>query len=101
VRRRQQPVDSAFVGERRGVGEEGIEFGRRRRQADQVEARAAKERGAIGFGERGDPGARVGGGEDAVDRVAGGGWVLRVGGCGWAWLRHIRGGRCARPASKC
>ena len=44
VRRGQQAIDDLLVGVGRCVGEEGIDLGRRRRQAGQVERHAADER---------------------------------------------------------
>ena len=102
VWRRQQPVDGAFEGAGRGVGGEGVELGRRRRQADQVEARAPQQCAAIGFGERRDPGARVGGGEVAVDRVGGGGRVLRcLGGGGGQGNAAARGLGLSGGGARC
>ena len=49
LRRGEQPIDDRFVGVRARVGDERIDFRRRRRQADQIEGHAADERRAIGF----------------------------------------------------
>ena len=54
VRRSEQAVDLLFVGVRRGVGEEGREFFRGRRQAGQVEREAAEELFLGGFRRGGD-----------------------------------------------
>ena len=48
-RRRQQAIDDFLVGVGRVVVQERVDFGRRRRQAGQVQAHATDERGAVGF----------------------------------------------------
>ena len=48
ARRGQQPVDEFFIGRRIGIGDEGIHFFGRRRQARQVEREPADERAAVG-----------------------------------------------------
>ena len=48
VRRGEQPIDDLLVGAGRFVGQKGIDLGRRRRQADQVERHAAQQRALVG-----------------------------------------------------
>ncbi len=69
VRRRQQRVDQPLprVGTR--VGDEGVDLGRRRRQAEQVEIGAADQRAAIGARRRREPPAGACLLEEAVDGV--------------------------------
>ena len=55
VRRGEQPVDQPLVGVGPGVGEEGLDLGGRRRQAEQVEAEPADQRRAVGLGRRARP----------------------------------------------
>ena len=52
ARRPQQPVHQLLVGLRRRVRQEGIDLGRRRRQAGQVEAQPAGEGAPVGLGRR-------------------------------------------------
>ena len=50
ARRSQEAFDDLVVGLRGVVGEEGVDLGRCRRQAGQVERHAAEEAGFVGFG---------------------------------------------------
>ena len=50
ARRSQEAFDDLVIGLRRGVGEEGIDLGGRRRQAGEVERHAAEQAGLVGFG---------------------------------------------------
>ena len=46
----EESVHEPLIGVGPAVGEEGVDFGRGRRQAGQVEGRAADQRGAVGLG---------------------------------------------------
>ena len=75
----KQAVDEAFVGVRRVGGEEGVEFGRRGRQADEVEMDTTAERGPVGLGRRGNPLLVQSGPHEAIDLVACPAVVLSLG----------------------
>ena len=64
---REQPVHETLVGVRRGVGHEGVDIGRRRRQAGQVERQTARERAAGRLGRGHEPLALQPGEDEAVD----------------------------------
>ncbi len=76
VRRREQAVDDALVGLWRCIGEERVEFGRRRRQPDQVERDAAQQRRAVGGLCRRQAVRRQLRHHERVDRMAVGGRLL-------------------------
>jgi hypothetical protein len=52
VRRRQQPIDELFVRVAAHIGQKSIDVLDRRRQSEDVEARAAQERSLVGFRRR-------------------------------------------------
>ena len=49
VRRRKQAIDEALDRRRAGIADEIVDLGRRRRQADQVNAQSPNERVLVGF----------------------------------------------------
>ena len=66
----QQPVDVAFVGIRRRIGDEGIDLLRRRRQADQIEGEAAGKHCPIGLGLKREPVSLEPRQHEGIDRVS-------------------------------
>ena len=66
---REQTVEQFFIRIGRGVGEEGLDLGGRRRQAGDVEARAADERGPVSLGLVGEAAVRKFLNHDRVDRM--------------------------------
>ena len=66
----KQPVEQFLVGVGRRVGDEGLDLGRRRRQAGDVERRPADERAAIGLGLEGEAALGELRRHDRVDRMA-------------------------------
>jgi hypothetical protein len=85
----EQPVDQAFVGAGRAVGDEGIDFLRGRRETGEVEGESADEGGGFGFGGGLEANLLEAGVDEAVDGVRGG----AEGGC----RRGDRGGRFEGP----
>ncbi len=76
LRRLQEPIDELLVGVRRGIVDQNFDFGRRRRQAAQVQARAAGQGAAIRLGRRSEPMLPELGRHEIVDRGPDPGKVL-------------------------
>ena len=70
VRRGQQAIDQPRPRVGRGVVDEGVDLGGRRRQAEHVEVRAAHQRPLAGRGRRRQPARLHGRQQEGVDRVA-------------------------------
>ena len=75
----EQAIDEAFVGVGRFVGEKRGEFGRRRRQTDEVEMHPAAERGPVGLRRWGKPFFAESGPHEAIDPVSRPAVVLSLG----------------------
>jgi hypothetical protein len=88
ARRGEQPVDDALVGAGQGVGEEGVGFRRRRRQARQIQRHPAQQALAIGL--RG--GMEFFSGEPTSDKTVDG----RAAACPRFWLHD----RTERPVRR-
>ena len=76
VRAGQQPIDELVVGVGRRIGDERLDLLRRRRQADQVEVRAANQLAAIGGRVRRNALRFQPRQDEAIDRRAAPGFVL-------------------------
>ena len=70
VRRGQQAIDQLFVGIGTRVGQKGIDLGRRRRQAGQVERQPADQRCLVRLGRRLQSLALEPGQNEAIDRIS-------------------------------
>ena len=68
----EQAVDEFLVGQRVRVGDEGVDLGRRRRQARDIEGDAANQGRPLGGRRRGESRLAQACGDEAVDRVGGG-----------------------------
>ena len=67
----EQPVDQPFVGVGRGVREEGLDLGGRRRQPGEVQAGAAQQRDLFGVGREAESLLRQRVHQERIDRRAG------------------------------
>ena len=67
----EQPVDQPLVGVGRGVREEGLDLGGRRRQPGKIETGAAQQRDPFGFGREAESQLRQRVHEERIDRRAG------------------------------
>ena len=65
----KQSIDELFISLGAVVGDEGVELGWRRRQADQIEVDAPAERGPIGFDSRPQPFAGEPVADEEIDRI--------------------------------
>ena len=88
----KQLVDEFFISLGAVVGDEGVELGGRRRQADQIEMDAPAERGPIGFDSRLQPFAGEPVADEEIDRIL---WR-----CGPGRVCHLRHGRPRRPLKR-
>jgi hypothetical protein len=70
MRAGEQAVDELFVSVGRGVGEERVDLGERRRQAGEIERRAADQLRLVRFGRRLEPFLFETRENERVDRVA-------------------------------
>jgi hypothetical protein len=76
VRRGEQAVEDHVEGVRRRIGEKGVHFGGRRRQAEQIEGGPANQPAAVGRRRRCQAIGFQLREDEAVDRIADGGlWI--------------------------
>ena len=84
----EQSIDELFISLGARVGDEGVELGGRRRQADQIEVDASAERGPIGLDSGPQPFAGEPVADEEVDRIL---WRRGAG-----RVCHLRHGRAHR-----